>query len=261
MAANETEAQRFKIAGIILSKIIVIVAVIELIVMAILSEYLHNLTPVYEALVDSLLLSTLSSPFIYFWIIKPYVDSCLTAEKELSRMAYHDHLTRLPNRRLLSDYLGKCLSVCRRYNAQGALLLLDLNDFKEINDTYGHLAGDEVLKEIARRLTAVIRKEDIACRLGGDEFIVAMHPQENTEEQARSNASTVAKKFHTMLKEPVTYNNQQLRIHASIGICLLNSKTPDIDDILNDADNAMYQAKQNQTSKHSHVFFDDLYSA
>lgn len=245
------------IAGTILGKIIIIIALIELLIMAILHNYLHHLGVVEEALIDSLLLSLLSAPLIYFWIIDPYVTNHNQAKETLGHMAYHDHLTQLPNRRFLSECLKKNLAICHRHKLHGALLLLDLDNFKAINDNYGHQAGDMVLKEIARRLSIAVRTEDTASRLGGDEFVVVMHPLEGSEEQIRSNANTVAKKFHDILSAPIKFNDQELQIHTSIGIRLLNAETLGIDEVLKEADNAMYYAKQHQPAESSHVFFED----
>lgn len=240
------KSSHFKTAIKILSKIIVIISAIELLIMAILSSNPQQLEPVAEAILDSLLLSLFSTPLIYFWIIKPYVISCDRSEKQLHHIAHHDHLTELPNRRFLSLFLKKSLSLCKRYDMRGSILFIDLNDFKEINDTYGHDAGDEVLKSTAKQLNSVVRTEDLVSRMGGDEFVVAIHPVYNTEEEILTNARKIANKLQTALKMPIVFNEQQLHIKASIGIRTFSAGDTDSDAILKDADNAMYHAKHHQ---------------
>lgn len=254
MIKNKKETGRIVTATTIISKIIIIIAIVELAIMTLMANYLHHLAPLNEALLDALLLSLLSAPFIYFWIIKPYVVKRDYAEEELSQMAYHDHLTSLPNRRLLSEYLNKYLSICKRHEMYGGLLLIDLDDFKGINDTYGHDAGDFVLQETAKRLSSVIRSEDIVSRMGGDEFVVALHSLGDSEKQARINANIVTEKLQTTLQCPLEFNGQQLQIKASIGIRILGAENACVEAILKDADAAMYHAKNNQLTNNAYIF-------
>jgi len=254
MTDNKREAKRVIIAGKIISQIIIIITAIELLIMAFMANYLHHLPIATGAAIDALLLALLSTPFIYFWIIKPYVDKHDRAENRLTHMAYHDHLTHLPNRRYLSEYLVKYLSICKRHNAWGALLLIDINNFKVINDTHGHDIGDVVLRETAKRLSSTIRSEDIASRMGGDEFVVAIHPLENNEEKIKKNANRVAEKLQMALQIPIIFNNQELQINASIGIRILGADNTGVDNILKDADAAMYHAKKHQLTNNIHVF-------
>ncbi|MCW8831412.1 MAG: GGDEF domain-containing protein [Gammaproteobacteria bacterium] len=254
MIHNKKEAGHIVTASAIISKIIIIIVTVELAIMALMANYLHHLAPVNEALLDSLLLAILSTPFIYFWIIKPYVVGRDHAEKELSRMAYHDHLTSLPNRRLLSEYLSKYLSICKRHKIFGALLLIDLNDFKAINDTYGHDTGDFVLQETARRLSSVIRSEDIVSRMGGDEFIVVLHSLGDSEELATANAKTVSEKLQDAMQDIIEFNHQQLQIKASIGVRILDAEHSGVDAILKEADAAMYHAKKNRITNDAYIF-------
>ena len=254
MNNNKKKFRERIFAGITISKFIIIIAITELFIMAIMTNYLQHLSATTKTTLDALVLSLLSAPFIYFWIIKPYVVERDNAEKELSHMAFHDHLTSLPNRRYLSEYLKKYLSICKRHNMWGAILLIDLNDFKVINDTHGHDAGDIVLKETAIRLSSMIRSEDIVSRMGGDEFIIAIHPLENSEEQIRKDVAKVAEKVQITLQEPITFNHQQLQIKASIGIRILSAEHSSVDAILKDADTAMYHAKKNQLINDAHIF-------
>ena len=239
-------------------QIVITIATIELCIMAFMANYLHNIPATVETALDALLLALLSAPFIYFWIIKPYIISRDQAETQLSHMAHHDYLTQLPNRRFLSTFLKKCLSTCKRYDMHGSILLIDLNGFKEINDTYGHDAGDEVLKTTAQRLSSVVRTEDIVSRMGGDEFVVAIGPLPITEEQILTNAKATAKKLQTALKTPIEFNEKKLQISASIGIRTFGANDLEADIILKDADNAMYHAKHQQPANDTYICFDDL---
>ncbi|MES0327255.1 MAG: GGDEF domain-containing protein [Gammaproteobacteria bacterium] len=236
-------------------QIVITIATIELCIMAFMANYLHNIPATVETALDALLLALLSAPFIYFWIIKPYVDKHDKDEIQLSHMAYHDHLTLLPNRRYLSEHLKKYLSICKRHNTWSALLLIDINDFKVINDTYGYDIGDIVLKETAKRLSSTIRAEDIASRMGADEFAVAIHPLENNEEEIKQSTKKVAEKLQIALQKPITFNDQQLQIDVSIGVRILSADNPGIDTILKDADTAMSFAKKNQHLNNTCIFY------
>lgn len=255
MKNDKKENTQGTVIGKTILKIVITLAVIELGIMAFMANYIHHIPATIETALDALLLSLLSAPFVYFWIIKPYIDKHDKDEKQLSHMAYHDHLTLLPNRRYLSETLKKNLAICKRHNSWSALLLIDINDFKVINDTYGYDIGDIVLKETAKRLTSAIRSEDIASRMGADEFAVVIHPLENNEEQIKQSTSKIAEKLQTELQKPITFNDQQLQIDVSIGIRLLSTDNPGIDTILKDADTAMHFAKENQHLNNACVFY------
>ncbi|HET9658432.1 MAG TPA: EAL domain-containing protein [Kineosporiaceae bacterium] len=161
------------------------------------------------------------------------------AEQELVHRALYDPLTGLGNRHLLMDRLSVALKELSRGNGVVAVLYLDLDRFKEINDTLGHDAGDETIRQVGARLTATVRAPDTAARIGGDEFVVVS--AHLTDE---ADATPIAERLQTALAEPVVLDGQQIRTRASIGVVTTRSSTTDPAELLHRADLAMYQAKQ-----------------
>ncbi|HOE42492.1 MAG TPA: diguanylate cyclase [Rhodoferax sp.] len=173
-------------------------------------------------------------------------------EDQIRQLAFYDALTALPNRRLLSDRLGQCLIGSQRNGFFGALMFLDLDNFKQINDLHGHAAGDSLLVEVAVRLKACVRKADTVARFGGDEFVVMLCELDRDKAQSSILAQAVAEKIGSSLSEPyhltLTAEGQQPTtiIHhgsASIGVFVFGDQTSDVNNILKNADVAMYQAK------------------
>lgn len=153
-------------------------------------------------------------------------------------IAYHDGLTTLPNRRLFSQLLGKSINQATRYHRQLAVLFLDLDRFKHINDTLGHDAGDQLLQEVASRLKKCLRDSDTVARLGGDEFIVLL-----PELDAKTYAATVAQKILAGIARPFVLLGQEIRVTASVGISIGPQDGEDEQTLIKNADSAMYQAK------------------
>ncbi|RMF59597.1 MAG: GGDEF domain-containing response regulator, partial [Calditrichaeota bacterium] len=166
------------------------------------------------------------------------VEMAKTRELE-KHLAYHDSLTDLPNRQLFFDRLRQALANARRYNRQLAILFLDLDGFKEVNDTHGHTVGDALLKILASKLKSCIRESDTVARIGGDEFILFLNGIKRSED-----AVTVAKKLIARLSEPVRLENLLLPVSTSIGISLYPQDGEDILTLVKRADAAMYQAKR-----------------
>lgn len=175
------------------------------------------------------------------------------AEEEIRQMAFYDILTRLPNRRLLNDRLNHTIAAGKRSGLCAALMLLDLDNFKPLNDTHGHDAGDLLLIEMAQRISSCVREADTVARLGGDEFVVML--SELDADQAASIAQTrlIAEKILRILAEPYVLptkkagggeNTIEHRCTASIGVVLLPCSDAHADDILKYADTAMYRAKE-----------------
>jgi diguanylate cyclase (GGDEF)-like protein/PAS domain S-box-containing protein len=165
------------------------------------------------------------------------------AEKEIKKLAFYDPLTRLPNRRLLSDRLQHALSSSTRSGREGAILFIDLDNFKTLNDTLGHDFGDQLLQQVAPRLTNCVREGDTVARLGGDEFVVLLENLSENSEDAAAQAKIVGEKILTTLNQPYLIASEELRSTASIGAALFETHQNNIDDILKQADIAMYQAK------------------
>ena len=159
--------------------------------------------------------------------------------ERLAHQANYDLLTDLPNRYLLEDRLAHAAARASRQNSPLAVLYLDVDGFKEVNDRLGHLAGDKVLRSIAERLTGVVRESDTVARVGGDEFAIVLESLTRVE-----NAGTVARKILTALAEPFFESNQQFELTCSIGISFFLLDGNDPKSLLDNADREMYRAKQ-----------------
>ena len=176
------------------------------------------------------------------------------AEAEIHRLAYYDPLTQLPNRRLLIDRLGQALAASRRNGHYGALLFLDLDNFKTLNDTRGHDVGDLLLIEIAHRLNASVREGDTVGRLGGDEFVVMLEDLSEDAQMAALQAGIVGMKVREAIAMPYMLKGLEFTGTASIGVSLFCNQGDSVDDLLKHADLAMYHAKEG--GRNSLRFFD-----
>ncbi|TBR11500.1 MAG: EAL domain-containing protein [Rugosibacter sp.] len=166
-------------------------------------------------------------------------------EEQVLRLAYYDELTSLPNRRLLMDRLKRVLSANSRSGRHGALLFIDLDNFKSINDTLGHAAGDVMLHHVALRLVACVRNEDTVARLGGDEFVVMLENLREDPAAAAGQAESTGDKILAALRAPYLLNNKEQRTTPSIGAVLFKSKNNlSAETLIKQADIAMYHAKQ-----------------
>lgn len=161
-------------------------------------------------------------------------------EEQIRQLAYYDTLTNLPNRRLLLDRLNQSLVQAKRYQRAVAVMFLDLDRFKLINDTLGHDAGDELLKEVATRLNACVRSGDTVSRQGGDEFVIVL-----AEIAHAQDAALVAEKIIGTLRQPIFVKGHELQITTSIGIAIFPvNGTDDAQELMKKADTAMYAAKE-----------------
>lgn len=176
------------------------------------------------------------------------------AADEIHHLAFHDLLTQLPNRQLLMDRLKRVLVSSTRMKQIGALLFLDLDHFKTLNDTLGHDFGDLLLKEVANRLVSCVRESDTVARLGGDEFVVMLDNLSSLELEAATSAETVAEKILFSLNQPYKLHDVEYQITTSIGITLFGEDKQSIEDIIKHADIAMYQAKK--SGRNAMRFFD-----
>ena len=165
------------------------------------------------------------------------------AEAQINDLAFFDQLTRLPNRTLFFDRLKQAMAASARSGAYGALLFIDLDNFKSLNDTLGHDVGDLLLKEVAQRLTAAVREGDTVARLGGDEFLVLLPGLSGDAAEAGSGVETVADKILEALGRPYRLKNDAHRSTASIGVALFKGDGATIDELMKQADIAMYKAK------------------
>ena len=172
-------------------------------------------------------------------------------EEQVKEMAFHDPLTKLANRRLLDNRISLALAVNRRSRSHSALLFIDLDNFKSLNDSHGHEAGDLLLIEAAQRLKSCVREVDTIARIGGDEFVVLLTELEAEEGIAKQHALEVAEKIRLSLEESYSLEVQQQSADkkvshmcsASIGVTLFSGVEKSHDELLIEADAGMYEAK------------------
>lgn len=166
------------------------------------------------------------------------------AEEEIRSLAFYDHLTRLPNRRLLMDRLEQAQAFSARNGREGALLFIDLDNFKNLNDRHGHDMGDLLLQQVAQRLTSCIREGDTAARLGGDEFVVMLEGLSENIVEAVAEAEAVGNKILAALNQTYQLATHEYHSTPSIGATMFNGHTQTIEELLRQADLAMYQSKK-----------------
>ncbi len=160
--------------------------------------------------------------------------------------ASHDALTNLENRRSFLLHLENLLARVKRKGWYGAILYIDLDGFKLINDTYGHKYGDEVLVLVASRISVLLREEDIFSRIGGDEFVIALGEIVSERELIDKNTLTIMRKINKLFVEPINIFGEELMIKLSIGVALIDGNVNNTDWLLDNADKAMYRAKANK---------------
>ncbi len=166
------------------------------------------------------------------------------AEARINHLAFFDHLTDLPNRTLLQDRLKQAMANSQRSGNYGALLLLDLDYFKTLNDTLGHDMGDLLLKQVAQRLTECVREGDTVARLGGDEFVVMLVSLSENQIEAASLVEVIGSKIVAALNQTYELKDVSYRISSSLGACVFLGHQSDSDTLLKQADLAMYKAKE-----------------
>jgi diguanylate cyclase (GGDEF)-like protein/PAS domain S-box-containing protein len=171
-------------------------------------------------------------------------------EEHIQFLANHDALTSLPNRAMFSEVLNLAIQNARRYSRNFAVLFIDLDRFKNINDTLGHEAGDKLLQEMGARLTQTVRASDVVARLGGDEFVVLVQEVNEAKQVA-----VVARKVLSALVKPIVIQRQECRVTASIGICMFPAEAHDEQALMKNADIAMYRAKED--GKNNYKFYSE----
>ncbi|MCC4259320.1 EAL domain-containing protein [Pseudomonas aestusnigri] len=165
------------------------------------------------------------------------------AEEKIQHLAFYDPLTNLPNRRLMRQRLEQALVVCHREQHYAALIFLDLDDFKNVNDLYGHQIGDGMLCQVAERLRHALRERDTVARFGGDEFVVLLEGLEVNATEAATQVEHIGRKLLQTLREPYLIKDQVFSSSASLGIVLFNDEQHTADELMQYADLSMYSAK------------------
>jgi diguanylate cyclase (GGDEF)-like protein len=199
-----------------------IMAVLYLFLMSLFARRIHN--TVVEAL---------SMKFLQQW-----------AQDKIHQQAYYDELTGLPNRRMLRDRLTQAYARAQRSGTHLAVLFLDLDNFKRINDSLGHGIGDALLTQAAARLRDQLRKEDTAARLGGDEFVVVLTDIAGDQSHAIASVQHTAERIRSALDQPFDVEGHELHVSASIGVSMFPGESEGVDELLKHADTAMYRAKE-----------------
>lgn len=245
--------KKYRVA-VVVFKIMLIIAVIELFIMFLLS-FVH-FSEIKEGILDAIFLLLVSSPLIYIFVIKPYVDANINLIAYISEIAIRDPLTNLWNTRALIENLKSYFSENIRRCTYGALLFLDLNKFKQINDTYGHDCGDFVLIEIAKRINKATRAEDAAYRIGGDEFLVLFKFFDSEKNRCREKTLQAATRILNEIRMPMCFGEQEFVMSTSIGVCIIPPIECIPDNIIKYADLAMYHAKKSADG--DIIFYDDL---
>jgi diguanylate cyclase (GGDEF)-like protein/PAS domain S-box-containing protein len=184
------------------------------------------------------------------------ITSRKSAEEEIQHLAYYDSLTGLPNRRLLMDRLSQALVTSARGKGGGAILFLDLDHFKTLNDTLGHDVGDLLLKQVSERLTSCVREGDTVARIGGDEFVVMLEGLSDSIFEAARQAEVICEKILTALNQAYHLNTYEYHSTTSIGATLFNGHEVGSDELLKQADIAMYQSKT--AGRNAIRFFDPV---
>lgn len=177
-------------------------------------------------------------------IVSVDVTERKNAQAKMEYMAHHDALTGLPNRIQLVERLEHELRRAERHGYFGAVLFIDLDQFKTINDSLGHPVGDKVLQEVAMRLTKTVRDEDLVARLSGDEFVVVLTVLDQDIEIAALRAGEISEKIRSVVSQPTLYDNMELRVTCSVGVVVYPDKNNSVHELLRYADTAMYQVKE-----------------
>lgn len=212
-----------------------LIAAIEMLLMLTLNAALEeaNYLNWVRATCDAVLLAVICVPLLYNYQFRPL------------QMAYHDHLTGLPNRLLLDDRLELALIVAKREKKNCAVIYLDMDRFKPVNDTYGHRVGDAILKQVSERVRGCVRESDTVARIGGDEFIVLL-----TSIGEASVAERVVQKIVVELTRPFDVNGKNIELGVSAGIALYPKHGKDGIALLDAADDAMYCAKNDSEANY-----------
>jgi diguanylate cyclase (GGDEF)-like protein len=208
-----------------------------------------SLAPLYASLAQFAaftLLVCLCAFGLTFLMVRRTRTAAQQAESHLHYLAHVDPVTQLPNRHEFNDALAYALARADRQDSSVGLLLLDLDNFKVVNDTLGHHCGDQLLKLVSERLVAILRGTDIICRIGGDEFVVIVEPADDASEMA-----SVARKILAVLATPFDLEGHQLYVSASIGVSLYPFDAQDVATLTRNADTAMYHAKHQGKNRYA----------
>lgn len=238
--------------GSVVLKIALVISISQLLLFIFMGQIPHTMSGDFVdithlaliSLLNMLLLVLITYPIIYICIITPFVKSRDEAIMHATYLANYDQLTNLGNRRFIYQNLKQVREQCHRRNIFGAVLLIDLDKFKSINDEYGHDAGDAILIAVAEKLTKEIRGEDIVGRFGGDEFILLINHLDTDEEISKEKVLKIVEKLLSEIRTTINFDDLELSIGASIGVCLFKDNENSNYELIKRADIAMYKAKK-----------------
>jgi two-component system cell cycle response regulator len=238
-------------------RISIIITTIEILIMFILRIYFNSISSNEFAIVNAVALVVLSIPSICIFVIKPFLDDKTKMLFAMDNIATTDPLTQLANRHLIVEHLNRVVAGCTRHHEFCAVLLINLDNFKIINERYGHEAGDTVLIEVARRLHAMIRSNDVVGRMGDDEFIVLLERLETDIGKTGDRIQQIAHKIIAMINMPIEVKSKAVHVSASIGIRVLGFEPINTDSVIREVDSAMYRAKEK--GGNCAIVFDERY--
>ena len=207
--------------------------------------FLHRFSSTGLAVLTQVYIKRLLVPAIfYIWlmvwvafIVRSLTDKLSKQTQAMEHMALHDTLTELPNRNLLADRLNKMLEVAKRKHSSFTLVMMDLDGFKKVNDTYGHAVGDALLKEVAQRLRTCLRPHDTVCRVGGDEFILLL------DDMQKGSSMDICERVSEEISKPIVIQDARINIGSSIGVVNYSDYSDDAEALIHKADQAMYVVK------------------
>lgn len=244
---EESSKERAPSARWAVLKVVLIVSTMELLFMTLL-EYtsaFEGIESRFLAPFNAVVLGCAVCMPIWHLAIRPFAQAYGNVVGAQEKIALSDPLTGLNNRRAFVRDLAKIHSELNRHGGHAALMLFDLDKFKPINDEFGHEAGDQVLVQVARRISSMIRREDSASRIGGDEFVVICNRLDEDRDVAKEQAQAIASKLAQEIPKPVLCPGGRVQVGVSIGLGLIGAdETLDVDDFFAQVDRAMYQSKQ-----------------
>lgn len=246
------DISKFIMNNILRYRVIAVASCLIILEKIILGLYISQLNTGYKYGLDVLLTLIVIIPTLFI-IIKDK-DIAEGEQEKAMFMALHDSLTGLPNRTLLQEEFKKNIKTSQSQRTDIAVMFLDLDKFKDVNDTLGHEIGDKLLQAISKRLQNCIREKDIICRLGGDEFVMVF-----SNVQDREAIERVAKKILDIFKTPFSIESQILNMTTSIGISLYPANGKRLDELIKNADAAMYKSKLNGKNRYE-FYTEDLNS-
>ena len=244
MKPHSTKKSKEVITRLIL-KVVIVIFLVDLMLTLGTVFLINEKINISLAVLNSVILSIISVPFIYYFILKPYQSKHKALRQQLYQLATYDYLTGLANRALMIELLDTILSQHEREGKIGAVLYIDINEFKQLNASHGHEAGDQALIFIADKLNRIVRSGDLASRSGGDKFVVLLQTIGETRLGAADNIKKICRRLYLSTEEGFQHKNKNIPITINIGATLFPTKINTASNVINLAAQAMHEAKKN----------------